>query len=74
MLDMLAASPEGVLEPVLRAHRFNPKLILATIRAGLATGKLESAIVGNREAFVMRVKITGSGLLARQPTMKRKPA
>ncbi len=44
MLDMLAVWPEGVLEPVLRAHGFQPKLIVALIGAGLASGHLECAI------------------------------
>lgn len=74
MLDMLAAWPEGVLEPVLRAHGFHPKLILALIGAGLATGNLECVINRQRQALVMRMKITRAGRLAQQATPKRKRA
>lgn len=74
MLDMLAAWPEGVLEPVLRAHGFHPKLIIALIGAGLATGRLECSIAKGRQALLMRMKITHAGRLARHPAAKRKRA
>ncbi len=71
MLDMLAAWPQGVLEPMLRAHGFHPKMILALIGAGFATGNFERAIARGRRALVMRVKITHSGRLTREPAAKR---
>lgn len=74
MLDMLAVWPEGALEPVLRAHGFHPKLIVALMDAGLVTGKIESTMVGGDPALMMRMKITPAGLSARQPTAKRRRA
>jgi hypothetical protein len=74
MLDMLAAWADGVLEPVLRAHGFHPKLIAALISAGLVTGNVESAPVAGRETPTMRMKITLAGRLARQPEAKGKQA
>jgi hypothetical protein len=74
MLGMLTAWPEGVLEPVLRAHGFQPKLVVALVRAGLVTGNLEYTPVGGRETPTMRMKITLAGRLARQPAAKTKRA
>ena len=74
MLDMLVAWPEGVLEPVLRAHGFNPKLIVSLVSARLVTGNLQCVTAGGRQTLVMRMKITHAGRLARQPAAKRKRA
>jgi hypothetical protein len=71
LLDMLAAWPEGVPEPVLRAHGFNTKLIAALMAAGLGTGSMETAVVGKRDALIRRVTINHAGRLARHSAAKR---
>jgi hypothetical protein len=74
MLDMLAAWSDGVPEPVLRAHGFNTKLIAALMSAGLVTGSIETAVVGDRNALIRRVKISQAGHSARHPAAKRRRA
>jgi hypothetical protein len=74
ILDMLAAWPDGVLEPVLLAHGIRRKRIVALIGAGLVTGTIEVTTVGGQQALATRMKITQAGRLARQPAAKRKRA
>ena len=74
ILDMLAAWPDGVLEPVLLAHGFQRKRIVGLIGAGLVTGTLEVTTVGGKASLAPRIKITQAGRLARQPAAKRKRA
>ena len=74
MLDMLAAWSEGVPEPVLRAHGFSTKLIAALMGAGLVTGSIETAVVGDRNALIRRVKISQAGRSARNPVARRRRA
>ena len=74
ILDMLAAWPDGVLEPVLLAHGFQRKRIVGLIGAGLVTGKVELTTIGGQQALVTRMKITQAGRLARQPAAKRRRA
>ena len=74
ILDMLAAWPDGVLEPVVLAHGFHHKRIVALIGAGLVTGKVELTTIGGQQALVTRMKITQAGRLARQPAAKRRRA
>jgi hypothetical protein len=58
---MLSEWPEGVIEPVLWAHGFKPKLITGLIDARLATADIERMVAGGRQATVLRVKITAAG-------------
>ena len=74
ILDMLAAWPDGVLEPVLLAHGFNRKRIVALIGSGFVSGNVECTTVGGQETVIVRIKITEAGRLARQPAAKRKLA
>ena len=71
---MLAAWPDGILEPVLLAHGFNHKRIVALLGAGLATGELELTTARGSQTLTTRIKITQAGRLARQPAAKRKRA
>ena len=63
-----------MLEPVLLAHGFHRKRIVALLGAGLATGKVELTTIGGQQALVTRMKITQAGRLARQPAAKRRRA
>ena len=74
ILDMLAAWPDGVLEPVLLAHGFHHKRIVALIGAGLVAGSVECTTVDGQETLVVRMKITQAGRLAQRPGAKRKQA
>jgi hypothetical protein len=71
---MLAAWPDGVLEPVLLAHGFHRKRIVGLIGAGLVTGSVEVTTVGGKGSLTTRIKITQTGRLARQSAAKRKRA
>jgi hypothetical protein len=72
VLDMLAASPDGVLEPALLAHGFHNKRIAALMGAGLVTGNIECRTVGGQQTLTVRIKITQAGHLVRQSAAKRK--
>ena len=74
ILDMLAAWPDGILEPVLLAHGFHHRRIVALIGAGLVTGNIECTIVGGQQTVTIRIKITQAGRSARQSEVKRKRA
>ena len=74
ILDMLAAWPDGVLEPVVLAHGFHHKRIVALIGAGLVTGNIEGTIVGGQQTLAVRIRITQAGRSARQSEAKRKRA
>jgi hypothetical protein len=74
LLDTIAAWPDGILEPVLRAHGFHHKRIAALIGAGLVTGTVEVTNVGGKGSLTTRIKITQTGRLARQSAAKRKRA
>jgi hypothetical protein len=74
LLDAIAAWPDGVLEPVLRAHGFQHKRIVALIGARLVTGSVEYSTAGRQQALIMRVKITQTGCLALQSAAMRKRA
>ena len=64
-LDMLAEWPAGVIEPVLWAHGFKPKLITGLLDARLVTADIERFAAGGNQALVMRLKITAAGRVAR---------
>jgi hypothetical protein len=64
-LDMLTEWPEGVIEPVLWAHGFKPKLITGLLDAKLVTADIERFVAGRSQAMVMRLKITAAGRVAR---------
>jgi hypothetical protein len=74
ILDMLAAWPDGALEPVLLAHGFHHKRIVTLIGAGLVTGNIESTLVGGQQTLTVRIRITQAGRSARQSEAKRKRA
>jgi hypothetical protein len=74
ILVTLAAWPDGVLEPVLLAHGFHRKWIVALIGAGLATGTVEYTTARRQQPLKMRLKITQAGRLALQSAAKRKRA
>jgi hypothetical protein len=45
---MLAASPRGCTEAIMRAHRFGVMLLAGLLRAGLAKAEAETTRTGNR--------------------------
>jgi hypothetical protein len=62
-LELLAASPDGCTEAILRARGFSTAQILDLVRAGLATAHSQRVIVGGggRRIEVARVRITEAG-------------
>jgi uncharacterized protein with ACT and thioredoxin-like domain len=62
-LELLAASPDGCTEAILRANGFSTAQIVALVRAGLATAHGQRVVVGGggRTMEVARVKIAEAG-------------
>jgi hypothetical protein len=59
-LSLLAGSPNGHNEAIMRAHGFTPDLLADLVRAGLATSHVER--VGRRRPIeVVRLRITKLG-------------
>jgi hypothetical protein len=60
-LELLAASPDGCTEAIMRAHGFTVPQMAELIRAGLATAIPERRVAGRRKVEVMVVRITEAG-------------
>ena len=62
-LELLAASPDGCTEVILRAHDFSTAQMVVPRSAGLATAHSQRVIVGGggRRIEVARVRITEAG-------------
>ena len=61
VLEMLAASPEGLAEGLLAAHGVTIEQMIDLVRAGLATATAERIRMGPRTIAVARVRITEAG-------------
>jgi hypothetical protein len=60
-LEMLASSPDGCTEAVLKANGFKIGLLGKLIRAGLATATPGIVEAGGRKLGVVRLAITDKG-------------
>jgi hypothetical protein len=61
-LALLAASPEGCTEPVLRiTHGIHTAVVAAMVEDGLASAVQERVRAGGRLFEVIRVSITAAG-------------
>jgi hypothetical protein len=58
---LLASCPAGCSEAVLAAHGFEVKQVVALVRAGLATARIERMVAGGRSMEVTLVRITDAG-------------
>jgi hypothetical protein len=61
LLELLAGSEDGTTDAVLMAHGFTAELVVALVRAGLATAKSEQTFAAGRAVDVTRVRITDAG-------------
>lgn len=60
-LEILAGSPHGCTEAILRAHRFGVVLLAGLLRAGFAKAEAETTRDGGRVISVVRIRITDAG-------------
>jgi hypothetical protein len=60
-LELLAASPGGATEAIMRAHGFSVDMLAKIVLAGLATVSTDRIIAGNRTIEVTRVRISEAG-------------
>ena len=60
-LDMLAGSPHGCTEEILRAHGFTVRLLAGIVRAGFAVAQPEIVKAGGRTLSMLRLTITDLG-------------
>jgi hypothetical protein len=60
-LELLAASPGGCTEAIMRAHGFTIGQTVALVRAGLARARAERVVAGTAVEFVIVVRITKAG-------------
>jgi hypothetical protein len=60
-LALLADIQEGATETTMAAHGFTPKLIVALVRAGYATTRVENMRAGGSPVDVTRIKIADAG-------------
>jgi len=60
-LELLAASPDGCTEAIMRAHGFTVPQMVELVRAGLATVTAERVVAGSRKMEVATVRITDAG-------------
>jgi hypothetical protein len=63
-LEILAGSPLGCTEEILRAHGFAVGLLARIVRAGFAVAKPEIVKAGGRTLSMLRLTITDAGLRA----------
>jgi hypothetical protein len=61
LLEMSAGSADGTTDALLAAHGFTAELVVALVRAGLATAKAEQTFAAGRAIDVTRVRITDAG-------------
>jgi hypothetical protein len=60
-LELLAASPNGYTEAIMRAHGFSIDFMVDLVRSGLATATSEYVISGPNKIEVARMRITDAG-------------
>jgi hypothetical protein len=60
-LELLAASPGGATEAIMRAHGFTIEMLAEIIIAGLATVSTERVVAGGRSIEVTHVRISDAG-------------
>jgi hypothetical protein len=60
-LELLAASPRGCTEAIMRAHGFTVDMLAKIVLAGLATVTTERVVAGRKTIEVTRVRITAAG-------------
>jgi hypothetical protein len=60
-LEVLAGSPHGCTEEVLRAHGFTVGLLARIVRVGFAVAKPEIVKAGGRTLSMLRLTITDAG-------------
>jgi hypothetical protein len=63
-LTMLADSPTGCTEQLLRGYGFPAEVIVKLVEAGFATTTTERVVAGNRALDVKRIKINDLGWVA----------
>jgi hypothetical protein len=61
VLELLAASRDGVTEAMMIAHGFSVAQMVDLVRTGLASAISERVVAGKRELEVARVRITAAG-------------
>jgi hypothetical protein len=60
-LELLAASPDGCTEAIMRAHGFSIDFMVELVRSGLATATSEYVVSGPNKIEVARMRITDAG-------------
>jgi hypothetical protein len=60
-LEILAGSPLGCTEQILRVHGFTVKLLARIVRAGFVTANPEIVKAGGRTLSMLRLTITDLG-------------
>jgi hypothetical protein len=60
-LELLASCPAGCSEAILAAHGFKVEQVVALVRDGLATAKIERMVAGGHPIEIVFVRITGAG-------------
>ena len=60
-LEILAGSPHGCTEEILRAHGFTVRLLGRIVRAGFAVANPEIVKAGGRTLSLLRLTITDLG-------------
>jgi putative ABC transport system substrate-binding protein len=60
-LELLAASPDGCTEGIMRAHGFSIDFLVSLVRSGLAAATAEHVVSGPDTIEVARMRITDAG-------------
>jgi hypothetical protein len=60
-LEILAGSPLGCTEEILRAHGFTVRLLAGIVRAGFAVAQPDIVKAGGRTLSMLRLTITDLG-------------
>lgn len=60
-LELLAASPDGYTEGIMRAHGFSGDFMVDLVRSELATATAEHVVSGSDTIEVARLRITDAG-------------
>jgi hypothetical protein len=60
-LEILAGTPHGCTEEILRVHGFTVRLLARIVRAGFATANPEIVKAGGRTLSMLRLTITDAG-------------
>jgi len=60
-LALLASSPHGMCEELVRGHGFSRGVLASLVRRGLAASEREVIVAGGGAVEVVRVRITAAG-------------